>query len=102
MQAHFDGQVGAFAYLLFILLYAPCVAATAAIYKETSGGWALFVAGWTTFLAYLTATVFYQTMTYSQHPDSSLAWNGGLIGAFALILLALRFYGSRQNLGAGR
>jgi ferrous iron transport protein B len=46
--------------------------------------------------------VFYQTMTYAQHPDSSLAWSGGLIGAFALILLALRVYGSRQQLGAGR
>lgn len=102
MQAHFDGQVGAFAYLLFILLYAPCVAATAAIYKETSGGWALFVAGWTTFLAYLTATIFYQAMTYAQHPDSSLAWITGLIGLFTLILLALRFYGSRQGLGVDR
>ncbi|MGZ8137493.1 MAG: Fe(2+) transporter permease subunit FeoB, partial [Methylococcaceae bacterium] len=31
MQQSFDGKAGAFAYLLFILLYAPCVAATAAI-----------------------------------------------------------------------
>ena len=30
MRRRFDGNSGAFAYLLFILLYAPCVAATAA------------------------------------------------------------------------
>ncbi len=28
MNQHFDGKVGAFAYLLFILMYFPCVAAT--------------------------------------------------------------------------
>jgi len=30
MQSHFDGQIGAFAYLLFILLYMPCAAAMGA------------------------------------------------------------------------
>jgi len=89
MQRSFDGKAGAFAYLLFILLYAPCVTATAAIYRETNRTWAIFVVCWTTGVAYLTATVFYQAMTYSQHPLYSLAWINGLLIAFALIWLGL-------------
>ncbi|MCK5870891.1 MAG: Fe(2+) transporter permease subunit FeoB, partial [Methyloprofundus sp.] len=56
MQARFDGQAGAFAYLLFILLYAPCVAATAAIQRETGTKWTIFIVSWTTGIAYMTAT----------------------------------------------
>jgi ferrous iron transport protein B len=89
MQHSFDGKAGAFAYLLFILLYAPCVAATAAIYRETNAGWTLFVVFWTTGIAYMSATIFYQAMTYSQHPDYSLVWIIGLISAFLLVLLGL-------------
>jgi ferrous iron transport protein B len=74
MARRFDGKAGAFAYLLFVLLYFPCVSATAAVYRETNRGWAIFVALWTTGLAYLTATVFYQIATFSRHPESSLLW----------------------------
>jgi ferrous iron transport protein B len=97
MQASFDGQAAAFAYLLFILLYAPCVAATAAIYRETNTGWTIFVLFWTTGLAYLTATVFYQTATYSQHPAYSLAWISALLSIFVGVLVGLWFYGRNQN-----
>jgi ferrous iron transport protein B len=48
----FDGAAGAFAYLLFILLYFPCTAAIAAVYQESGARWTIFVAGWTTGLAY--------------------------------------------------
>ena len=89
MQHSFDGKAGAFAYLLFILLYAPCVAATAAIYRETNAGWTFFVVFWTTGIAYMTATIFYQAMTYSQHPDYSLAWISVLISVFLLVLAGL-------------
>ena len=89
MQHSFDGKAGAFAYLLFILLYAPCVAATAAIYRETNTGWTLFVVFWTTGIAYMTATIFYQAMTYSQHPDYSLVWISGLSSVFLLVLVGL-------------
>ncbi len=102
MQTHFDGKIGAFAYLLFILLYAPCVAATAAIYKETNAGWTLFVNCWTTFLAYLTATLFYQGMTFTQHPVATLAWIGGFTVLFAVVLFTLRFAGDKQVTGAMR
>ena len=99
MQNQFDGQVGAFAYLLFILLYAPCVAATAAIYRETSTGWTLFVVSWTTFLAYLTATLFYQGMTFAEHPGTAGFWFALLTLMFVAIISLLRFYGVRHNTG---
>lgn len=97
MQNQFDGQIGAFAYLLFVLLYAPCVAATAAIYRETSAGWTLFVVCWTTFIAYTTATLFYQGMKFSEQPNTALAWFGSLILSFAAVLWILRFFGSRHH-----
>ncbi len=97
MQSSFDGKAGAFAYLLFILLYAPCVAATAAVYRETSTGWAIFVVLWTTGLAYLTATVFYQVATYPFHPAYSLAWILGLLFAFACVLAGLWLYGRNHD-----
>ncbi|PIE41297.1 MAG: ferrous iron transporter B [Gammaproteobacteria bacterium] len=44
MNQLFDGKASAFAYLLFILLYIPCVATIGAIYKESGGYWAFFSA----------------------------------------------------------
>ena len=98
MQASFDGQAGAFAYLLFILLYAPCVAATTAIYRETSAGWAVFVVLWTTGLAYMTATLFYQMIRYSQHPVYSMQWIAGLVVTFFAVLFGLWLYGKSSKL----
>ncbi len=74
MIRRFDGQAGAFAYLLFVLLYFPCVSATAAVYRETNLWWTVFVAAWTTGLAYIVASVFFQVATFSQHPVFSLTW----------------------------
>jgi len=74
MVQRFDGKVGAFAYLLFVLLYFPCVSATAAVYRETNWRWTLFAALWTTGLAYWVATMFYQVATFSRHPGSSTGW----------------------------
>ncbi|MGR9087442.1 MAG: Fe(2+) transporter permease subunit FeoB [Gammaproteobacteria bacterium] len=97
MQQSFDGQAGAFAYLLFILLYAPCVAATAAIYRETNLGWTVFVVLWTTGIAYMTAALFYQAATYSLHPGYSLAWIAGLVFVFVLVLAGLWLTGKVSN-----
>lgn len=93
MQDSFNGQAGAFAYLLFILLYAPCVTATAAIYRETNLSWAVFVVFWTTGLGYLAAVIYYQFATYQQHPEYSMAWIGGLMLAFVAVILALKIKG---------
>jgi len=101
MVARFDGQIGAFAYLLFILLYFPCVAATAAIYRETNMAWTVFVASWTTGLAYMFATVFYQLGTFAQHPMASTAWTVGLLSLFAISVFGLYISG-RRGLSTGQ
>ncbi|VFN04481.1 MAG: ferrous iron transport protein B, partial [Candidatus Kentron sp. G] len=90
MVARFDGKAGAFAYLLFILMYFPCAAATATIYRETSLGWAVFVGAWTTGLGYGTATFFYQAATFSAHPMTSASWLAIIVGLFGLTVLGLR------------
>lgn len=81
MTMRFQSSAAAFAYMLFILLYCPCVAAVATVYRETNLGWTIFVVGWTTGLAYWGATLFYQVATFAQHPMSSLAWILGLLTA---------------------
>jgi ferrous iron transport protein B len=97
MASRFDGAAGAFAYLLFILLYAPCVAAIAAIYRETSPGWAVFTVLWTTGLGYIVATVFYQSAIFGRDPTSSAAWIAGMLAIFATVVLGMRFWAQRGS-----
>ena len=53
--------LSAFAYLIFILLYFPCIATIAAIKNETgSWNWALIAAGYTTAVAWLASALVYQ------------------------------------------
>jgi ferrous iron transport protein B len=53
--------LSAFSFMIFVLIYFPCVAVIAAIKKESGHWkWALFVAGYTTGLAWLAAFAIYQ------------------------------------------
>lgn len=96
MQDRFDGQAGAFAYLLFILLYTPCVAATAAIFRESGKGWAVFVVCWTTGIAYMAGTLFYQGATFSRHPAQSVSWIAGMLLGFGAVIVGMRLIGKRR------
>ena len=58
-QAHFTPLVS-FGFMLFILIYFPCIAVIAAIKKESSWGWALFTMVYTTSIAWLVAFATYQ------------------------------------------
>ncbi|MDH3543689.1 MAG: Fe(2+) transporter permease subunit FeoB [Desulfuromonadales bacterium] len=96
----FDGKVGAIAYMLFILMYFPCVAAMAAVYRETNLRWTLFIAAWTTGLAYVSATGFYQVATFARHPVFSAAWLAGCSLIFISVFLVMRFLGKESD-GSG-
>jgi len=51
----------AYCFMLFVLIYFPCMAVIAAIRKEAGGKWALFTIFYTTSLAWLVAFCVYQT-----------------------------------------
>jgi len=96
MIKRFDGQAGAFAYLLFILLYFPCVATIGAIRREAGSSWAVFVASWTTTVAYITASSFYQIGTYAQHPLFSGLWLGGVAIFMIGLIIGLRHWANKE------
>ena len=97
MYKLFGGIFSVIAYMIFILLYIPCVATMAAIKREVGSGWMLFSVFWTTYLAYTLATLFYQGATFMQHPASSLSWISGLLVGVALIIMVLQYLNNRMD-----
>ena len=91
MALRFDTRVAAFAYLLFVLMYFPCVAAMGAVYRETNAGWTAFVGLWTTGLAYWSAVLYYQVMTFAQHPATATAWIVGLTAIAIASFVLMRY-----------
>jgi len=90
MYQHFDGKVGAYAYMLFILLYIPCVSTMAVIRQEASRQLMWFSICWSLVVAYTVAVVFYQLATFSTHPSQSTAWVLGMVLFMSLVVMLLR------------
>ncbi|KTC66468.1 ferrous iron transport protein B (plasmid) [Legionella adelaidensis] len=99
MFHYFNNKAAAFAYLLFILLYIPCVSTMAAIKQETQQKWMWFSIIWSLLIAYTSAVLFYQLATCLSHPFYSLLWIATLIGLlFSSITLFFRLTKSRRRI----
>lgn len=85
IQKAFVSHHAAFAYLLFILLYAPCAAALGAIVREVGAGWAKFIALWSTGIAYGTSVSYYQLATFAEHPVQAICY----VGLTGLMMVAV-------------
>ena len=101
MQQRFDGKIGAFAYLLFILMYFPCVASTGAMYREVGSRWAMLGVAWSTGLGYGAAVSFYQLATLTQHPLPSLLWIASIGCAFTAAIYAFYLTGRKSHVVGG-
>ncbi|HEY5716059.1 MAG TPA: nucleoside recognition domain-containing protein, partial [Psychromonas sp.] len=89
----FVSKEAAFAYLLFILLYAPCAAALGAIVREVGSKWAKFIALWSTAAAYIVSVAYYQIATFSMQPSSSLIY----LAVSVLIILSVVYLLKRKG-----
>jgi len=96
MYQSFAGQASAFAYLLFVLLYFPCVSTTAVMLREVGRGWTTFSVLWSTGVAYVAAVTFYQLATLEIHPFSSILWSAGLFSVLLLTIKAVQIKARRS------
>ena len=99
MAALFGGPFAAFCYLVFVLLYAPCVAVLGAIAKEAGMRWMLLTFAWTTGLAYVMASCIYQAGTLPEHPVQSIAWLAGCALVSVIAVRSLRTIGRKSVRG---
>ena len=90
-QGFNNDKFAAYAYLLFILIYAPCVAAIGAIYRETNLNWTIFAVAYLTVLAWIIATLFYQITSFTAHPLISTMWILISIGIFLVFYISLKY-----------
>jgi len=96
MRQNFGGQAEAFAYLLFVLIYSPCVAALIVLGREAGWRWLAFSLGYQTLLAWMVATAYYQAVTFSAAPLRAAGWLALVAGLAAAGYGALVWCGRRQ------
>jgi ferrous iron transport protein B len=98
LKKGFGGPEAAIAYLLFILTYAPCVAAVAAVYRETNFRWMTFSVLYQTALAWIVATGFYQAATFARDPATSSMWLSICAAAMVVFYVGLKLAGRRMTI----
>jgi len=91
MVQAFPNQWAAFAYLLFVLLYIPCVSTVSVLMREVGSSWAWGSVLWSFNVAYVMGVLFYQAVTWSLHPLYSSSWIIGLLSIQVLIFAMLRW-----------
>jgi len=96
MASLFSSPFAAFCYLVFVLLYAPCVAVLGAVNKEAGWRWTLLVFSWCTGLAYITATVIYQLGTFAAHPAFSAIWIVAMLSILVVFIMNLKRISSKM------
>lgn len=73
MAQRFHGASGAYAYLLFVLLYIPCVSTMAVIRQEANRKMMWLSVVWSLLIAYTVAVTFYQASMYLPQLMASLS-----------------------------
>ena len=97
LQEKFHDSWAAYAYLLLVLLYFPCVTVIATIAKETGKQWALFSALYSTGIAYLIASCFYQLVTFTSQPLFAGLWLTGCALVLVIFYQALKRHANKPT-----
>lgn len=101
ISALFGSKAAVMAYLIFVLLYTPCVAALGAVYREAGARWTVMVAVWTFVLGWGLATAYFQaSLLGSAGHQSALYWLIGIGVGFVVMMGILRLLGRLGVLSA--
>ncbi|MBV4413154.1 Fe(2+) transporter permease subunit FeoB [Enterobacteriaceae bacterium YMB-R22] len=97
MSSKFGSDAAAYSYLIFVLLYMPCISVMGAIARESSRGWMTFSILWGLNIGYSLAALWYQCATFSAHPRYSMVVIAAVILFNVLLIGGLRRARSRIN-----
>ena len=100
MQQLFGSSFAAFCYLLMVLLYMPCGAAVATVWREAGPRWTLFLCAWTTVLGYTSATIVYRIGEFAADPTYALICIIGSVALLGGMILWLKRFADK-NRGTG-
>jgi len=95
MSEKFGTVYAAYSYLIFVLLYVPCVSVMGAIAREAGRNWMLFSFCWGLNAAFSIATLFYQSVTFSAHPAYSAFCLLSVVVVNGIIFSLLRLQGRK-------
>jgi ferrous iron transport protein B len=90
MAVFFGSTSAAFAYMLFSLLYIPCISTIGALSREIGATWAFISTYWSISIAYSLAVLVYQTINYSTDPHTALFWISSILIYNGLLFILLR------------
>lgn len=96
MQSLFPSAWGAFCYLVFILLYAPCVATIGVMQKEAGQVWLGFSVVWSLLLSYWLASNLWHLSLLVSAPLLAGSW---IIGSSVVLYLCYRLIMSQMRRG---
>lgn len=96
IQNYFLSDAAVISYLIFILLYTPCVAALGAVYREAGLRWTILVGSWTFIIGWILATGYFQFTLMMAGSTAAIYWLISLAIALVLIFLLLRFMGKKE------
>lgn len=97
MSSKFGSATAAYSYLIFVLLYIPCISVMGAIIRESSRGWMWFSVLWGLDVAWSLSALYYQVSSFTQHPHYSLICILTVVLFNILVLSLLRRARSRVN-----
>ncbi len=91
LEKVFVSKYALFAFLLFILLYTPCLSAMSNMAKELGLGWTSFVFFFSIFNAYGAAMIFYQTTQIKILGFNYLFYLMGYIGTYVAMFFIFKY-----------
>ncbi len=97
IRQNFNDRAAAFAYLLFVLIYSPCLSALIVLGREAGWRWMFFSVVYQTALAWSAATVYYQSVTFTDAPARAGFWLLAVCALTAAGIRLLRLAGARTR-----
>ena len=92
MSREFSSMASVLAYLIFILLYVPCISTVAAIKREVGQSWMWFSVAWSTGLAYGLAVACYQVTQLVDSFGNAISWIVSTFFVLAMMIWMMRAY----------